>query len=206
MPTKAQKREHRRRYEEQKARGGVMFRGKMTLPEELAEIFRPRLVQDCGAYTIWKYDVEAPITVFGHTFNGMKDVMRCVQQSAVCGFGGMSVVPEVPELAVPGIYCARIFQPYPKFDVYDLGDSRDYVNVFSPERLLHRTDWRNCAAWSVDIISVWCMTGCLPMPFQCFTAMVTAWTCCMRQCLIDTVKVARTLRWLQSMLDEFLSD
>lgn len=78
MPTKAQKREHRRRYEEQKARGGVMFRGKMTLPEELAEIFRPRLVQDCGAYTIWKYDVEAPITVFGHTFNGMKDVMRCV--------------------------------------------------------------------------------------------------------------------------------
>ena len=129
MPTKAQKREHRRRYEEQKARGGVMFRGKMTLPEELAEIFRPRLVQDCGAYTIWKYDVEAPITVFGHTFNGMKDVMRCVQLSAVCG------------LAVPGIYCARIFQPYPKFDVYDLGDSRDYVNVFfsrvpfTPDRL-----------------------------------------------------------------------
>lgn len=141
MPTKVQKREHRRRYEEQKARGGVMFRGKMTLPEELAEIFRPRLVQDCGAYIIWKYDVEAPITVFGHTFNGMKDVMRCVQLSAVCGFGKMSILPEVPELAVPGIYCARIFQPYPEFDVYDLGDSRSYVNVFfsrvpfTPDRL-----------------------------------------------------------------------
>ncbi len=130
MPTKAQKRERRRWYERQRAGGGVVFRGEMVSPEEFAELLRPRLVRDCGSYRIWKYDVQAPLTLFGHTFDGLQDLLGYINISGQMHFGELSVCLKQPVRTAPGIYCAEIYECYPVFDAFDVGDSRVYRNVF----------------------------------------------------------------------------
>ena len=84
-------------------------------------------------YDIQCHNIADTVSILGHTFNGLKDII------SHCGISGR-IQPSVLGYFVneknseeSDIYVGEIYESYPIFDSYDVGDNRTYQNyIFRP--------------------------------------------------------------------------
>ncbi len=85
--------------------------------------------QTLADYDIQCYHIEDTITVLGHTFHGLQDVRKhCSLIGKVRSENDYHIwIPNDYE-QYPNVYVAELYESYPVFDIYDMGDSRTYDN------------------------------------------------------------------------------
>lgn len=81
-----------------------------------------------GAYDIQCYHVKDRVTILGHTFEGLEDIVR---HRGIIGRDlwndiDCSVPDRVDEY--PDVHIGELYSNYPVFDSFDLGDDRTYRN------------------------------------------------------------------------------
>lgn len=85
-------------------------------------------------YDIQCYNIKDTITVLGHEFYGLEDVMAHSSAYGRIGCSDMTLNECNPQKKVPNLYIAELYARYPIFDSYDVGDDRTYQNyVFTNE-------------------------------------------------------------------------
>lgn len=111
--------------------------------------------QYVAAYDIQCYNVENEITVFDHTFHGLKDIVR---HRGIIGkefFSGFECfIPEKTD-ECPDIHIGEIYQNYPIFDSYDLSDDRTYQNYIFRNKAISEDDMRE--TFRIPYASNFCM-------------------------------------------------
>lgn len=79
-------------------------------------------------YDIQCYHINDSITVLGHHFNGLEDVMtHCMIFGRASFFGIDCFKPSVVD-EYSDIHIGELYENYPKFDSFDSGDDRAYHN------------------------------------------------------------------------------
>ena len=87
-------------------------------------------------YDIQCYNIKDDITILGHTFKGLKDIMaHCEIYGNECYSGFKCYVPDEYKV-YRDIHIGEIYQHYPTFDSFDACDNRCYRNfIFSKEAI-----------------------------------------------------------------------
>lgn len=87
-----------------------------------------------AAYDIQCYNIKDTITVLGHEFQGLEDVIGHRTAFGCIGHSDLSISSCVPKKQKSGLYVSEFYASYPIFDSYDIGDDRTYQNyVFTNE-------------------------------------------------------------------------
>lgn len=98
--------------------------------------------QHIADYDIQCYNIKDDITILGHTFHGLKDI---IGHRGIIGkefFSGFECfTPEKTE-KYPDIHIGEIYQNYPIFDSYDLSDDRTYQNYIFRNKAISEEDMR----------------------------------------------------------------
>lgn len=87
-----------------------------------------------SGYDIQCYNIKDTITVLGHEFYGLDDVI-----AHRCAYGRLrysypSINDCTPKKSVADIHVSEFYESYPVFDSFDIGDDRTYQNyVFTSE-------------------------------------------------------------------------
>ena len=90
--------------------------------------------KNLSGYDIQCYNIMDTITVLGHEFYGLEDVMAHSSAYGRIGCSDMTLNECNPQKKVPNLYIAELYARYPIFDSYDIGDDRTYQNyVFTNE-------------------------------------------------------------------------
>lgn len=79
-------------------------------------------------YDIQCYHINDMVTILGHTFNGLEDVIR---HRAIIGknrFTGVECFRFSERNEYPNIHIGELYESYPTFDSSDFGDNRSYQN------------------------------------------------------------------------------
>lgn len=103
------------------------------LPQRLWEWY-DKEGKDLAGYDIQCYNIKDTITVLGHTFHGLEDVIVHRTAFARIGHSDISISSCVPKKHISGLHVSEFYASYPVFDSYDVGDDRTYQNyVFTNE-------------------------------------------------------------------------
>lgn len=79
-------------------------------------------------YDIQYLCVDDKVTIFGHTFNGLRDISRSAELWG-CDYGqGVDCTRVIPAFCNEKVHVADIYKGYPQFDNTDVGDHRAYHN------------------------------------------------------------------------------
>lgn len=90
--------------------------------------------KELAGYDIQCYNIKDTITILGHEFHGLEDVIAHRTAYARIGHSDISINSCSPKKHVPGFYVSEFYASYPVFDSYDIGDDRTYQNyVFTNE-------------------------------------------------------------------------
>lgn len=81
-------------------------------------------------YDIQCYNIKDTITVLGHEFHGLEDVMAHRSAYGRIGYSDLSINNCIPKKYKSGLYVSEFYATYPIFDSYDIGDDRTYQNYF----------------------------------------------------------------------------
>ena len=85
-------------------------------------------------YNLQYYYIKDKITILGHKFNGLKDIRSHVEAYGRCCPSYLDF--SIDEKVVPydDVHIGLLWEPYPIFDCFDVGDDRTYENyIFSRE-------------------------------------------------------------------------
>ena len=83
-----------------------------------------------ASYDIRCYDIRDKITVLGYEFKGLKDVIAHSSMAGVNHYSEVTVYERTPRRRKKGITVVELYEHYPVFDSYDIGDDRTYQNYF----------------------------------------------------------------------------
>ena len=83
-----------------------------------------------ASYDIRCYDIRDKITVLGHKFMGLKDVIAHSSMAGVNHYSDVTVYERTPIKKKKGITIVELYEDYPVFDSYDACDDRTYQNYF----------------------------------------------------------------------------
>ena len=86
--------------------------------------------EEVASYDIRCYDIRDKITVLGHEFKGLKDVIAHSSMAGVNHYSDVTVYERTPRKRKNGIAVVELYEHYPVFDSYDMGDDRTYQNYF----------------------------------------------------------------------------
>ena len=86
--------------------------------------------EEVASYDIRCYDIRDKITVLGHEFKGLKDVIAHSSMAGVNHSSDVTVYERTPRKRKNGIAVVELYEHYPVFDSYDMGDDRTYQNYF----------------------------------------------------------------------------
>ena len=87
-----------------------------------------------SGYDIQCYNIKDTITVLGHEFHGLEDVMAHSSAYGRIGSSDMTLNECTPQKKASNLYISELYARYPIFDSFDVGDDRTYQNyVFTPE-------------------------------------------------------------------------
>lgn len=85
-------------------------------------------------YDIQCYNIKDKVTILGHTFNGLKDIVNHVEMSGCEGYDGLHCWSKSEPNVYDDVHIGKIYDSYPIFDSSDLSDNRTYQNyIFSHE-------------------------------------------------------------------------
>lgn len=107
-----------------------------TEPEILGSIVRwyEKEGMNLAGYDLQCYDVKDTITVLGHEFRGLEDVVAHRSAYGRIGHSGLSLNDCAARKVVDGLFVSEFYERYPIFDSYDIGDDRTYQNyIFTVE-------------------------------------------------------------------------
>ncbi len=79
-------------------------------------------------YDIQCYHINDKITILGHAFNGLEDIVR---HRAIIGkefFSGFECFTPNEINEYPDVHIGELYDNYPTFDSYDVGDDRTFQN------------------------------------------------------------------------------
>lgn len=106
-------------------------------------------------YDIQCYNIKGKITVLGHVFDGLKDIVRHRELVGKESYMGLeSFVPEEADI-YSDIHIGEIYENYPVFDIYDLGDDRTYQNYIFRKSEITEQDMK--AAFDIPHMGNFCM-------------------------------------------------
>lgn len=83
-----------------------------------------------AGYDIQCYNIKDKITILGHEFSGLEDVKA---HRSLCGrdsFYDPDMIHCTPAKESKDVFVAELYDRYPIFDSYDIGDDRTYQNYF----------------------------------------------------------------------------
>lgn len=86
--------------------------------------------KNMAGYDIQCYNIKDTITIRGHEFHGLDDIIAYKNASGRIDFHSTSLYGVEPEKSIPGIYVTELYATYPIFDSFDIGDDRTYQNYF----------------------------------------------------------------------------
>lgn len=86
--------------------------------------------EEVASYDIRCYDIRDKITVLGHEFKGLKDVIAHTCMAGVNHHSDLSIYELSPTKRKNGLSVVELYEHYPVFDSYDMGDDRTYQNYF----------------------------------------------------------------------------
>ena len=90
--------------------------------------------KELAGYDIQCYNIRDTITVLGHKFQGLGDLIAHTTAYARIGHSDISISSCSAKKKVPGLYVSEFYATYPIFDSYEIGDGRTYQNyVFTSE-------------------------------------------------------------------------
>ena len=90
--------------------------------------------KELAGYDIQCYNIKDTITILGHEFHGLEDVIAHRTAYARIGHSDISINSCSPKKHLPGFYVSEFYATYPVFDSYDIGDDRTYQNyIFTNE-------------------------------------------------------------------------
>lgn len=90
--------------------------------------------KNLAAYDIQCYNIKDTITVLGHEFHGLEDVIAHRTSYGYIESSDLSISSCIPNKHKSGLYVSEFYADYPIFDSYDAGDGRTYQNyVFTNE-------------------------------------------------------------------------
>lgn len=81
-----------------------------------------------AGYDIQCYNVKTPISILGHTFNGLDDILNCLEIIGKVYSNGIKCFSPDKINICQDIHVGKICRNYPIFDSYDLDDDRTYQN------------------------------------------------------------------------------
>lgn len=97
--------------------------------------------------------IDAQITIFGHTFNGLSDVREYVDAMSSIGHRDERGIWDKPYISsctpkkyIPGIHILEIYERYPCFDSSDYAyEDRYYRNYFFSQQPFTRSEIKQLA-------------------------------------------------------------
>ncbi len=81
-----------------------------------------------AAYDIQCYNIKSKITIMGHTFDDLEDIIKHRELLGKEFFRGFECFTPQEVIAYSDIHIGELYENYPIFDSYDLGDDRTYQN------------------------------------------------------------------------------
>lgn len=106
-------------------------------------------------YDIQCYNIKDRITVLGHTFDGLEDVIKHRELIGKEFMRGFDCFTPQNVNVYSGIHIGELYENYPIFDSYDLGDDRTYQNYIFRKDKINRQDMET--AFSVYRKGNFCM-------------------------------------------------
>lgn len=105
-------------------------------------------------YDIQCYNIKDKITVLGHTFDGLKDIIAHREVVGKQYYRGFECF--VPNDITPykDVHIGEIYDNYPSFDSYDSADNRTYQNYIFRKREISAMDMKS--AYNIQHISNFC--------------------------------------------------
>lgn len=90
--------------------------------------------KDLAGYDIQCYNIKDTITVLGHEFHGLEDVMAHMSACGRIDHSDISLNECNSMKKILNLYVTEFYADYPIFDSFDIGDDRTYQNyVFTRE-------------------------------------------------------------------------
>jgi len=87
-------------------------------------------------YDIQCYNIKDKITVLGHTFNGLEDIVKHREIFGKESYRGFECFSPKEVSIYSDIHIGELYENYPIFDSYDLGDDRTYQNyIFRKDKI-----------------------------------------------------------------------
>ena len=105
-------------------------------------------------YDIQCYNIKDKITVLGHTFDGLEDIIAHREVVGKQYYSGFECF--VPSNIAPydDIHIGEIYDSYPTFDSYDSADNRTYQNFIFRKKEISALDMKS--AYDIPHISNFC--------------------------------------------------
>lgn len=108
-----------------------------------------------ATYDIQCYNIKDKITVLDHTFDGLEDVIKHIELIGKEFMRGFDCFPPQNINVYSDIHIGELYESYPIFDSYDLGDDRTYQNYIFKKDKISRQDMET--AFSVCHQGDFCM-------------------------------------------------
>lgn len=90
--------------------------------------------KNLSGYDIQCYNIRDTITVLGHEFHGLENVIAYSGTYGYIGCSDITLNECTPQKKAPNLYITELYARYPIFDSFDVGDDRTYQNyVFTHE-------------------------------------------------------------------------
>ena len=106
-------------------------------------------------YDIQCYNIKDKITVLGHTFDGLEDVIKHRELIGKEFMRGFDCFAPQNVNVYSDIHIGELYENYPIFDSYDLGDDRTYQNYIFRKDEISRKEME--AAFAVYHRGNFCM-------------------------------------------------
>lgn len=84
--------------------------------------------QKLAHYDIQCHNIKEKVTILGHTFNGLQDILMHTQLYAREGYGGLQCYAPSNIDKSDTVHIGKIYKNYPVFDSSDYSDDRTYRN------------------------------------------------------------------------------
>lgn len=99
-------------------------------------------------YDVRCYNVRDKVTILGHSFNGLKDIMKHCEMTCREGMSDTIDCSLRDCEVLEGVHIGEFYMPYPIFDSSDWGDNRSYRNYIFRRNAIDEADMRAALAVS----------------------------------------------------------
>lgn len=97
-------------------------------------------------YDIQCYNIKSKITILGHIFDGLEDIIKHREALGKEFYRGFECFIPQEVISYSDIHIGELYENYPIFDSYDLGDDRAYQNYIFRKNEITRQDMETAFA------------------------------------------------------------